>query len=165
MFPSSNKGGAVIAFPSVCKVPAPPAPWVPATLPGGGGAGTVAKEKTATKVTGTQVGSSSYKASMGDEAGTLKGMASGVGGGTGGVVLSTGTVALSTGTVLSHQGMPAINFTVVMPDVSPRALRDRLNHLHGQMITLPGANPDRWHVLLDEYVQTMAQLYVSLSPT
>ena len=34
MFPASSyKGGAVLGFPDVCKVPAPPAPQVPAPMP------------------------------------------------------------------------------------------------------------------------------------
>lgn len=41
--------------------------------------------------------------------------------------------------------------------------RGRLIALHGQLIALNGSDPNRWHALLDEYVQTAAELYKSVA--
>ncbi len=81
MFPAStNGGGTCLAFPDVCKTPAPPAPFVPIPYPNTcqltqAKGSTVSKKvkilnkKTATKKT-------VVSRSMGDEAGTLKGVVS-----------------------------------------------------------------------------------------
>ncbi len=82
MLPASTKGGgSCLAFPDVCKTPAPPAPFVPVPYPntamcnqgkGGTFSGKViiSGEKTATT-------KSEIAMSAGDEAGTLFGMVSG----------------------------------------------------------------------------------------
>jgi hypothetical protein len=81
MFPAStNGGGSCLAFPDVCKTPAPPAPFVPIPYPNtcqltqikGDTASSKVKilnKKTAHKNT-------IVSRSMGDEAGTLKGLVS-----------------------------------------------------------------------------------------
>jgi len=73
-----GSGGVTIAFPDVCKTPAPPAPFVPIPYPN------IAKssdsDKTAKKVKTDGkpvcVKDSNFKTSTGDEAGTLKGIVS-----------------------------------------------------------------------------------------
>jgi hypothetical protein len=86
IFPASTKGGGhTIAFPDVCKTPAPPAPFVPVPYPNSqyqsnlkeankvdaqaatGNAKAIALQKEAI---------SNLKMSVGDEAGTLKGIVS-----------------------------------------------------------------------------------------
>lgn len=79
MFPASSKGGGqCLAFPDVCKVPAPPAPFVPVPFPNISmvmqASGTASKVKICGKDAVTK--SSSVSRSQGDEAGTLFGMMS-----------------------------------------------------------------------------------------
>lgn len=82
MFPLSTKGGGqVFAFPDVCKVPAPPAPPIPTPFPNIGmcqqaDGGTCSKK---VKVLNQPVitKASEIPRTMGDEAGTLKGVSSG----------------------------------------------------------------------------------------
>lgn len=35
--------------------------------------------------------------------------------------------------------------------------------LHSQLASMPGNDPNRWHELLDRYVQTTAELYKELA--
>lgn len=82
MFPLTTKGGGqVFAFPDVCKVPAPPAPPIPTPFPNIGmctqaDASTCSKKL---KVLNQPVitKASEIPRTMGDEAGTLKGVSSG----------------------------------------------------------------------------------------
>lgn len=79
MFPASSKGGGqCLAFPDVCKVPAPPAPFVPVPFPNISmvmqASGTASKVKICGKDAVTK--SSNVGRSQGDEAGTLFGMMS-----------------------------------------------------------------------------------------
>jgi len=71
--------------------------------------------------------------SSGDEAGTLKGMAS------------------------YQQGVTVDQQLRVMH------LRGQLHMLHAQIANLPSGNPTRWHKLLDDYVIYTAELYKTLS--
>lgn len=76
-FPGASKGGGMnIGFPDVCKVPAPPAPFVPTPFPNmaqvRNSSGTKAKVKILNK--DSVVESSAPSSSNGDEAGTLKGL-------------------------------------------------------------------------------------------
>lgn len=79
MFPASTKGGGnCVGFPDVCKVPAPPAPFVPAPFPNmaqcSSASGTSDKVVIVNKPSIHT--SSEISRSSGDEAGTLKGMMS-----------------------------------------------------------------------------------------
>ena len=82
MFPASTKaGGTCLAFPDVCKVPAPPAPPIPTPFPNTGmlnqaNGGTCTKK---VKILNQPVitKASEITRTMGDEAGTLKGVSSG----------------------------------------------------------------------------------------
>lgn len=81
MFPATTNGGGVCqAFPDVCKVPAPPAPPIPTPFPNIGqcaqasGSTCSSKVKILNKKTATK--KTELTRSMGDEAGTLKGMIS-----------------------------------------------------------------------------------------
>jgi hypothetical protein len=81
MFPASTKGGGnTLAFPDVCKVPAPPAPFVPTPFPNTGqcsdakGSSCSQKVKISNKAVLTM--DSEIASTHGDEAGTLKGMVS-----------------------------------------------------------------------------------------
>lgn len=81
MFPAStNGGGMCLAFPDVCKTPAPPAPFVPIPYPNTGqltqiqGSSASDKVKILNKKTAHK--DTVISRSMGDEAGTLKGMVS-----------------------------------------------------------------------------------------
>lgn len=91
MFPTNTKGGgAIMLFPDVCKVPAPPAPFIPVPYPNQappkltGGSKQKVQTKSVKKKTKAGVGmkgkvggmKSNVSRSFGDEAGTLKGMAS-----------------------------------------------------------------------------------------
>jgi hypothetical protein len=44
-----------------------------------------------------------------------------------------------------------------------QTLRSRLSQLNNQLLTLPGSDPNHWHTLVDEYVQTTASLYKTLA--
>ncbi len=79
MFPAFTKGsGMVFVFPDVCKTPAPPAPFVPIPYPNqistSQSQGTSTKVKFCNKAAVTKASYTST--TMGDEAGTLKGMIS-----------------------------------------------------------------------------------------
>lgn len=79
MFPLSTKGGGMaMAFPDVCKTPAPPAPFVPVPYPNiaqvAQSQKTAKKVKVVNKLVVTK--KSEVSRSQGDEAGTLKGMIS-----------------------------------------------------------------------------------------
>jgi hypothetical protein len=81
MFPATTNGGGVCqGFPDVCKVPAPPAPPIPTPFPNIGqcaqasGSTCSSKVKIVNKKTCTK--KTEITRSMGDEAGTLKGMVS-----------------------------------------------------------------------------------------
>jgi len=82
MFPACTKGGGqIFAFPDVCKVPAPPAPPIPTPFPNTGmcnqaSGGTCSKK---VKILNQPVitKASEIPRTMGDEAGTLKGLTSG----------------------------------------------------------------------------------------
>jgi hypothetical protein len=82
VFPLTTKGGGqVFAFPDVCKVPAPPAPFIPTPFPNigmctqadGGTCSTKVKVLNQPVITKA----SEIPRTMGDEAGTLKGLSSG----------------------------------------------------------------------------------------
>ena len=82
MFPACTKGGGqVFAFPDVCKVPAPPAPPIPVPFPNIGmcnqADGSTCTKKV--KILGQPVitKATEIPKTMGDEAGTLKGVSSG----------------------------------------------------------------------------------------
>ena len=82
MFPATtNGGGQCMAFPDVCKTPAPPAPFVPIPYPNIGmcnqakGSTCSSKVKIMNKKTCTK--KTEISKTMGDEAGTLKGLVSG----------------------------------------------------------------------------------------
>jgi hypothetical protein len=47
--------------------------------------------------------------------------------------------------------------------LAAQTLRTRLSQLNNQLQTLPGNDPNRWHELVDEYVQTTATLYKTLA--
>ncbi len=79
MFPASTKGGGqCAAFPDVCKVPAPPAPFVPTPFPNMSQCSGASETSSKVKIVGKPSihKSSEIGRSSGDEAGTLKGMIS-----------------------------------------------------------------------------------------
>ena len=73
-----GSGGMSIAFPDVCKTPAPPAPFVPIPYPNIGKASDTSKGPKKVKTDGKMpmTKGAKYSRSMGDEAGTLKGIIS-----------------------------------------------------------------------------------------
>ena len=79
MFPASSKGGGqCAAFPDVCKVPAPPAPFVPTPFPNRSQVATASSTSSKVKICGKEAVTVNSKISRsnGDEAGTLFGMMS-----------------------------------------------------------------------------------------
>jgi hypothetical protein len=77
---ATKKGGKIMGFPNVCKVPAPPAPPIPTPFPSIGDckdadSGTCAK-KVKIKKKKVLIDGSKIKRTKGDEPGTLKGMMS-----------------------------------------------------------------------------------------
>lgn len=67
MFPASTyKGGAVVAFPDVCKTPGPPAPQVPAPYPNIGAKQTGKAGKASKAVIGAKKSVASKNASQQD---------------------------------------------------------------------------------------------------
>ena len=81
MFPASSKGGGqCMAFPDVCKVPAPPAPFVPTPFPNVAQCADATGTSTKVKILNKAVihKGSEIPRSSGDEPGALGGMISGV---------------------------------------------------------------------------------------
>ncbi len=79
IFPASSKGGGTcLAFPDVCKTPAPPAPFAPIPYPNIGTVSQAKKTSKKVKFKGKEAVTkkSEMSRSSGDEAGTLKGMIS-----------------------------------------------------------------------------------------
>ncbi len=79
MFPISSKGGGTTTgFPDVCKVPAPPAPFVPTPFPNIGQVASARDTCATVRIVNKPVvtEASHIPRSSGDEAGTLKGMVS-----------------------------------------------------------------------------------------
>jgi hypothetical protein len=80
IFPASSKGGGIcIAFPDVCKMPAPPAPFAPIPFPNI--ATTAAAGQKKAKVSGGKVAQkkgSGLQRSVGDAPGTVGGVKSAV---------------------------------------------------------------------------------------
>lgn len=74
----AGSNGVTIAFPDVCKTPAPPAPFVPIPYPNIAKSGDSAKGAKKVKCDGNPVcvKDSSFMLSTGDEAGSLMGVAS-----------------------------------------------------------------------------------------
>ncbi len=72
-----DSGGVSIAFPDVCKVPAPPAPFAPVPFPNISKSADTDKPTKKVKADGNPfcLKDSNFKTSVGDEAGTLKGIA------------------------------------------------------------------------------------------
>ncbi len=69
-FPTKQKGGASLAFPDVCKVPAPPAPFVPVPFPNVQIASSNLKAASV-KIQKLKV---EFEKTQGNEAGTAKGV-------------------------------------------------------------------------------------------
>lgn len=74
----ADSGGVTIAFPDVCKTPAPPAPFVPIPYPNIAKSSDTAQGAGTVKCDGNPVcvKDSNFSMSTGDEAGTLFGVAS-----------------------------------------------------------------------------------------
>lgn len=75
---NADTNGVSIAFPDVCKTPAPPAPPIPIPYPNIAKSGDTAKGTKKVKVEGKPVcvKDSNFSTSMGDEAGTIGGVMS-----------------------------------------------------------------------------------------
>ena len=75
----ASSNGTTIAFPDVCKTPAPPAPFVPIPYPNIAKSSDTASGSSKVKCDGnpTAVKDSNFKMSTGDEAGSNGGVASG----------------------------------------------------------------------------------------
>lgn len=76
MLPASSKGGGTcLAFPDVCKTPAPPAPFVPIPYPNTGQLAQASSTSSKVKICGSQAVTtkSEIPMSSGDEAGTAGG--------------------------------------------------------------------------------------------
>lgn len=73
-----DSGGVTIAFPDVCKTPAPPAPPIPIPYPNIAKSSDTAKGSKKVKMDGNPIclKDSNFSTSTGDEAGTLKGIVS-----------------------------------------------------------------------------------------
>jgi hypothetical protein len=74
----SSSNGVTIAFPDVCKTPAPPAPFVPIPYPNIAKSGDTSKGSKKVKCDGNPIclSDSNFMMSTGDEAGSLMGIAS-----------------------------------------------------------------------------------------
>jgi len=77
-FAHKGSGGMSMAFPDVCKTPAPPAPFVPIPYPNIGKASDTSQGTTKVEADGNMVmvKGAKYMMSAGDEAGTIGGMLS-----------------------------------------------------------------------------------------
>jgi hypothetical protein len=75
-----GSGGMSMVFPDVCKTPAPPAPPIPIPYPNIGKAADTSGGPTTVKLDGEMpmAKGAKYSRSMGDEAGTVGGIMSGV---------------------------------------------------------------------------------------
>jgi hypothetical protein len=57
---------------------------------------------------------------------------------------------------------PAVSGAAARTPADPAQLRSRLGVLHGELASMLGSDPARWHQKLDEYVRTAADLYRAL---
>ncbi len=137
MFPKAKKGGTTIAFPDVCKTPAPPAPFVPIPYPN-----TQYQEnlQTANQVdAAAQAGNPKAKKlqrkaiknlkkavarSKGDEAGTLKGVVSASQAVQFGYTLHKGGVGKPTASVSTTVKMGTKNLDRLAPMMQANSLSD-----------------------------------------
>lgn len=157
MFPVSTKqSGVTIAFPDVCKIPAPPSPFVPIPYPNVAAA---LPRESASKVSGASSPvaqkSGGWASSTGNEPGTLKEMA--------------GTMK-TVGASLAVPGTPGTAFTLgggtgltAAQQSAATQLRAILANVHSQLLAMPGSNPNKWHELVDAYVVAAADLYKVLA--
>lgn len=106
IFPASTKGGGqCFAMPDVCLTPAPPAPPIPVPYPNTGMVNQATKTSTKVKFVGKPVVTtqSEIPRSMGDEAGTNKGIISG---------MNMGKVMFKKGSAkVKIQGQPCVHLT------------------------------------------------------
>jgi hypothetical protein len=72
----AGSGKAVAVFPDVCKIPAPPAPFIPIAYPSTAPPLPAGKVQTKAQTRAVLTKDSVYSSATGDEAGTLKGMSS-----------------------------------------------------------------------------------------
>jgi Toxin PAAR-like domain len=63
------------------------------------------------------------------------------------------------------QKLPPGGLTTGFPSLhpAPAQLRTKLATLHGQLSALPAGNPNQWHTVVDDYVMTVAALYIALT--
>jgi len=108
MMPACTKGGGqAMGFPDVCKVPAPPAPFIPTPFPNIGMLNQGSKFSTKVKIKGKAAGTTKTEMSrsQGDEAGTLGGMVSAV---------NMNKIAFKKGSSkVKIQGKPAVYLTAM----------------------------------------------------
>jgi hypothetical protein len=72
----SDSGKALAVYPDVCKIPAPPAPFIPIAYPSTAPPLPAGKVRTKAQTRAVLTKGSVYSSSKGDEAGTLKGISS-----------------------------------------------------------------------------------------
>ena len=161
---TSTGGLAVVGFPDVCKLPAPPAPFVPIPYPSLAGPSQV---KSLAKVAGQTVMTkdSSATASKGDGAGSATGVTSNK------VAGKAEFTNYSFDVKFEGKGVSGAFDTMLHNNASAASqakaaqLRSRLQAITSQLSALPGGNPKAWHTLVDEYVLVSAELYLQLTPT
>jgi hypothetical protein len=150
-----GSGGVSPVFPDTCLIPAPPAPPVPAPY-----ASLVPPVRKAAVAPGSKAPVAAAAA------------ASPV------YKQTTGLIANAKSQGFTLMGMPGVQFegaSVLMfgspafsnaapPDARDAAarLRQEMTRVHGQLLSLPPANPGKWHDLLDSYAMLTARLYVAL---
>ncbi len=75
---------------------------------------------------------------------------------------ATGTAA-PTRRIMSMKAPLGFPGAPTPPSAMAAQLKSKLATLHGQILALPGTDPNRWHSLLDQYVIGVADLYIALA--
>jgi hypothetical protein len=154
-----SKGGITIAFPDVCKTPAPIG-MVPIPYPN------IAKTAAAKQKTKT-VGGVSLKVgskvsiSSGDEAGRVGGIVSAKNMGKTSFKMGSSKV-VAAGVKVMHMGAPAAH-NGAAKKTEAQQLRGRLATLTAKLQNLTSKDPAQWQSVLQDYAVTASALYVTLN--
>jgi hypothetical protein len=138
MFAVRASSGITLAFPDVCKIPAPPPPAGPGgiPIPYPNFAQTAVKSQ---KKTAGIVMPKKAVPMQGNEAGTSKGLVS--------------------SKVVGQ--MKVMGNPVVIGEIS--MLRGALTQLHNKLSTMSSADPNEWQTVLQDYAVAASALFVTLN--
>lgn len=143
MFPKATQkasGGLSIAFPDVCKVPAPIMGATPIPYPNIAKTAQAAQKKTQTADKKIATKKGGYTRSQGDAFGTMKG-------------------------IVSPKNMGRLQVKQASNKIKVEAtqLKGMLGQLNSKLMTMNSSDPNEWQKVVQDYVVAAAALYVTLT--